>query len=624
MADNPIPVSELFGDVVSVAELEELYGQSQKKRDYTLPQAVTSSVFNAPGSFGRTMANLYKGATDNPTEFVKSIPNFFVGGLGAMIPDDMELAGQKVGPDPYYEKKYFEPVAKAAGRAVGFRPEREGEGVNIAPGINYDWEQAKRNLAERPVESLMEVAPFVPGVKIPLGKGRHFDPSVHLNPMTVPAKGVTTIAKIAGKVTDKAKSIPGMEAPMTAATRWLNPRLQAVRELPTTEQYNAKAGRIYDEAERHGIYFSDQTWNRFVAGLEQRMKREGFDPHREGMAATELNILKQRPISGQMSFRDVETARGNIGRAGRSAGKSTAETAKVNERMLSIMKDYMDEFFEKTTAKDLTVSQRVAGGFDPQKALRLYEEARKVYTQKIKSQDLDELAYNAELAASANYTSAGIEHAIRQGHRKLINNKAKRNRWTKDELRAIEEVVHGGKFSRGLGKLAPVGTVGKIGVPGVSAGIGAILGAPLGPAGSAAVGAAAAAGVTGAGMVGRRFAESRTKSAASNVRGVVAGGKLPSKTHPAMKHVGRGLAVGTGVQNERRKESLNFAEKTLGKETLDHIKATPALRPLLMNWVSARGGDEEAGATWALALAISDELNRPDLVDRIVEELGAP
>jgi hypothetical protein len=123
--------------------------------------------------------------------------------------------------------------------------------------------------------------------------------------------------------------------------------------------------------------------------------------------------------------------------------------------------------------------------------------------------------------------------------------------------------------------------------------------------------------------MGRRVATNRTLSAAQNVRGVVAGGKLPPTTHPATPAVALGLAVGTSHENRRRQASLNFAQKTLGPQMMQHLKTTPALRVLLNNWLSARAsGKNHHAETMALAQAVASEVNQPELTARILQELG--
>jgi hypothetical protein len=583
------------------------------QRNYSLPQAGISAVSNFIPDVGTVATNLYKGVRDNPGEFFKAIPKTIIGMGQEFVPGQQE-----------YETKYADPLYKGAARSLGFKPAREGEGTNLEgvgfPKVNWDYEQAKREVAEKPAQTLLNVS-----VVTPYGK---------LNPLRPVAKGVTTVAKTLGKATDAARDLPVVGKAAAAVTKVLNPRLAAIRELPNTAEFVKRSDDIYAAARAQGVNYTPTFWQRMYSGLEAHLKGQGYNPARHPDAARELALLKatmptskSNPMSpmtgggpkttpgGNMSLEALEQTRSELGRKARDLRKAGNDT---DARQLELMQGYMDDFLDAPVRPG-----DVIGGADPATALKLLDDARGVYKQKVKSQKLDELHYQAELDAGANYTQAGLEHALRRRFREVLRNKHERKGWSSDELRAMEEVVNGGKISRAIGKVAPTGALSKTLVPTagmvIGGGAGFLAG---GPAGAAIAGPAVAAALPAAGAVGRNVATKRTLGAAQNVRGVVAGGKLGPSTHPATDAVARGLAMGTIAQDRDRKANLDFAEKTLGPDMMAHVKKTPSLRPLLNNWLSSKasgsGADETARA---LAQAIATEVNQPDLADRIFAEL---
>jgi hypothetical protein len=596
--------------------------EAQPQRNYSLSQTGISAASNFLPDLGDLGAELYKGVTDNPGEFLKAIPKTVVGMAQQFVPGQQE-----------YETQYADPLYRQVGRSLGFKPASEGEGQNLEgvgfPNVNWDYEQAKRNVAERPAHTALDVAsvtPFVPG--------RAGAVSRAVNPLTPVAKGITSVAKTAGKVTDKARELPVVGETAAAVTKVLNPRLAAIRELPDSAEFAKRSSDIYDAARAQGVDYTPTFWQRMNAGLEQKLKDEGYNPARHPDAARELALIKSQlptskpnpmsPITGagpkttaagNMTLDALEQTRSEIGRKARDLRKANNTT---DARQLEIMQSYMDDFLDAPVRPG-----DVIGGADPKTAIKLLEDARGVYKQKVKSQKLDELFYQAELDAGANYTQAGLEHALRRRFRGVLSSKHERKGWSRDELAAMEAVVGEGKVSRSIGKLAPTGALSKALIPTAGMALGGgvgFLGGGL--AGAAVAGPAVAAALPAIGAVGRNIATKRTMGAAENVRGVVAGGKLGSQTHPATAAVGAGLAIGTSAENRDRKANLDFAEKTLGPAMMGHVKKTPSLRPLLNNWLSSKasgsGADETARA---LAQAIATEVNQPDLADRIFAEL---
>ena len=416
MSPARVGASEIFGNTqigrgprpgpVTIGA-SDLFADGSKK--YRLSQVPIAAFSNAIPDTANLLTELYKGATDNPGEFIKSIPKTVIGMGERAISPFIPSVPQK------YAEQYADPLHKHIARSAGFKPAREGEGSNLSgvgfPTVNWDYEQLKQNIAERPAHTALDAA-IVTG----MGKGlpgrlgtASGTVARALNPLTPVARGITTVAKTAGKVIDKASDLPVIGNAAKAVTKTLNPRLAAVNELPTTAEFKKQRTSVYAAAEREGANLSQSTWARLSNGMLTKMKTEGFDPRMETLAANAFTVLREKAAKGHVTFSDAEAVRQSLNSLERSTAKSTSQTAGINNRMVTIMRSYLDDFMNGIKDKD----QAFPMG-DPTRATALFKEARSLHKQSIKSAKLDELHYQAELDAGTNYTQSGLENAVRR------------------------------------------------------------------------------------------------------------------------------------------------------------------------------------------------------------------
>lgn len=552
---------------------------TKPEQNYSAWEVPVHAAMNFPKDAGN-VATQFMDAASNWRETLPNIPKFIGGAYQKLIPGEQK-----------WEKEVFEPGADAIGKSLGFTKGPDGQHT-------WDWEDAKREWAERPAQSMLNTSVVVPG---PGGL------KAALNPLTPAAKVATVPLKAAGRATDK---VPGA-APIT---RGLNPRLQAVRELPTTAEFKKRANDIYSAAEAQQVTFTRSAWRRLIGSVNYKMNQDGYHPARHPDAARELKILQDDLANGRVSFRSLEQTRSELGAKARDLRKQNKDT---DARQLELMQKSIDDFMDNAKASD------VAGLVNPQVAHGLFQQARDVYKQKVKADKLDEVHYQAELAAGVNYTQAGLEHALRREYSKLIKNKTERKIWSKDEFKAIKEVAHGGRFARGLGKFAPTGAIMKGVVPVAGATLGGLGGLALGGLSTGAIGGfIGGLGLMGLGAASRAKATARTKSAADTVQGVVRGGNLPPARHPLERPLASGAAIAT---LPTRQESLDHAESVLSKDVLGALKKSPNTRGLLNDWLKARASGQGAEeATQMLASAIMSELKieDPTVYDRIIQELN--
>lgn len=589
--------SKYYADKVPRNEFNDRLGIKETKTVAGFAENVVENAAN--------VGSALVGAASAPLETVKTLGKTAVGGAQVFVPGRQQ-----------YEHQYFVPFAHSVGNDLGFNRVAPGQGI-MGGNVGWSAEQLGDNLYERPLDVAMSAStPVAPVASMPgkVGKAGQIATSA-LNPLTsLPVKGVTTVAKTVGRASNAAKNVPVIGSAARKVTDTLNPRLAAVRDLPSSEQFRQASNAIYDAAERAGVTFTPRSWQRLHAQVSRKLDSEGFKPSRHPDAARELKLLYDDIASGNVSLRGLEQTRSEISRKARDLRKAGNKT---DARQLELFVGEIDKFMNGAKAAD------VVGGINPQAAVRLFEDARATYKKKMKSELLDEAEFQAELAAGTKYTQAGLEHALRQEYKKLIKDPHNRKLWTKDEFAAIRQVagrsMDPSKVVRGLGKFGHNNPVSAGGTAAVGGGLGGAIGFSIGGPVGAAIGAAVGTGaLTGAGAAGRAASSAITRNRVNRAQSLIrGGGDLPSSRLPGTTPAIAGSAIAT------RQESLQHAGSIIGEDVLNHVKRAPHTRKLLDKWLKARNsGDGVEDATMTLATAIAEEVGRPELSGRIFEELS--
>lgn len=289
--------------------------------------------------------------------------------------------------------------------------------------------------------------------------------------------------------------------PLSSGVRSARSALPALRAAPkkvaspapTTEELGAMARLAYQRAEESGLQVTGGSFGRLAKGIVFKLQKEGLDQdiHPKVSAATRRLI---QSADQPKTLQEIDTLRRVI--------KAAAASNDPDERRLAaIMVDRVDDWLNKLSPKD------VRSG-DANVAAGSIREARSLWSRMRKSEILDDIFKQAEDAAGANYSQAGLETAVRQRFRSLLSNKKQIRAFTKEEQGAIRRVVRGGPIenvARLVGKMAPRGVI--------SGGFNIGIGATLGPA----------AGLTSTvlGEVARRSATRATLRNASRASEVV-------------------------------------------------------------------------------------------------------
>lgn len=252
----------------------------------------------------------------------------------------------------------------------------------------------------------------------------------------------------------------------------------------TAEQLRGRAQQLYKVSDDSGMIINQSKYWQGVDDIKQLMIREGLSKKSHPETYEAYFHLREQIGKGHKTFRGLDQLRQEIAAAkGASAGK--------DRRLASQLVEEFDDWFMDIKKSD------ILGGADPRIVQDALVEARALWSRSAKAEVIENLVERASHRASANYTQAGFENALRQQFRALIDNPKKMRFFSEQEAKALERVVTGdllGNALREVGQLAPKGLIGKaIGIAG-----GHAIGGPVGAIAVPTAGAAARAGATAA------------------------------------------------------------------------------------------------------------------------------
>lgn len=276
--------------------------------------------------------------------------------------------------------------------------------------------------------------------------------------------------------------------------------------VPTIDQLKKQAGDLYKRAEANGVTASPAQTQQLSADITGLLRQEGAISPTGRLSEVHPKVKEAAATIGDyagqpMNPTQMQTVRGIIGDAAGSLEPKERRTA-------SLLMDEFDNFVDPL-APELSSARAVASR---------YINAEKV----AKAREL------ADVRAS-QFSGSGLENALRTEFRGLDRNLVKgKDRTSNDALvSAIEDVSRGTPMSnvyRGMGKLAPTGTV--------SFGLGTVAPASAATLMGGPVAGMVTGGVTGGlGMFGRKMAE-RSATRSADLAELIArnGGALPTPT----------------------------------------------------------------------------------------------
>lgn len=234
--------------------------------------------------------------------------------------------------------------------------------------------------------------------------------------------------------------------------------------IPTTQELREATTAAYKRANDSGVVVPAEKFAKAVDEIAANAKDEAIDPVLHPKSTRVLQRLEEAK-GKDLSLKEAENLR-------RIALEAEGDVNQVGQQSADGMRagkivDDLDEKIDALSAND---------------------EARALNRRKMNSQLLDVIMTRAENNAGANFTQAGMEHALRLQFKQLANNPARMKRFNAEQAAAIQKVARGGRIEntlRLLGKAAPTGIIPAAG--GVT--MGGAVGGPIGAAVVPALGA---------------------------------------------------------------------------------------------------------------------------------------
>jgi hypothetical protein len=392
---------------------------------------------------------------------------------------------------------------------------------------------------------------------------------------------------------------------------------------PKTPALRDVSGKQFDAFRASGANVKVEAARGFTRVATAQLEKEGFLSPDAKSTYNVLKMLEGGPNSGYLSPAGIHSARKALGRIAGNYNNPTDQAAA--SRVIKML----DEFFETLPPQGFVdrAAAEQAGA-----AKQLFRDARGNWAAAERSDTLTGKVHAAELRAAAANSGRNLDNSIRQRLAGIAISPSQGRGFTKGEIGQVEGVVKGTKGMNAariggnlLGGGGGLGSVvsGAVGGMGAAAATGSPVGALLG----------AAAPATGWALKGleNRLARKAVGKVdeATRARSPLAANQPRVSTNPNQVPSVGGAALRAGAASQlnradSRKESMAFANGVVGAEMMDHIKKTPHLRSQLHDWMVARHRKQDVeGVTSAFAQAIADEVGRPELAQRIADELNA-
>lgn len=284
-------------------------------------------------------------------------------------------------------------------------------------------------------------------------------------------------------------------------------------EVPSTKELEVATNAAYAKARSAGVVVTPQSFAKFtndtVADLASKHLNAKLHP---GTAAAVEELIATTKRGTPLTLDEIDQLRRIV---------RDAPQTKDDRRLARSIVDGLDSYLNRLQGRDL-----VAG--DAPEAMSALKQARELNRRKENSALLDELMRKAGIQATAKFTQAGEEHALRSEFKRIALNTKALQKFTPAEREAIEKVARGGSLEnamRNLGKLDPLqGGLAAVGTSALSTaggGLGWLIGGP-----EAATGLGLLAPV--AGIAGRHIATNLTRRNVGQAREALVGRGLPT------------------------------------------------------------------------------------------------
>ena len=417
-------------------------------------------VGNIPSSAGQVASDLWQ-AISSPVDTAKAIGGAAVGGVqhakDALGIPTMDAFGDH---------------RDAASAVADFYGQRYGGTDEIADTFRED-----------PVGALLDVGGVVAGGAGAAARAPGVAGQI--------ARGISRADPVAAAGRGVAQAVKG-RLPTTPSNK------QFVADAPTPEQLREKADSLYEAAEKSGVKFKADYFEKFADSTLSRLVDEGADSILTPKLSRVADVLDQSRGKAP-SIKEMAILRKQFGLAAGSADLAEA-------RLGSIAIDLLDDFVEGSGSS--------VGG--------TLSEARAIWGRLKKSEIIDKAIESASAAQS------GIEAGLRNEFRSLwkARGSKKMRGFTDAELSAIKAVAQGNMTSNVLRRIGSLGGGLDQGrnMMNLMAGVGggAMVGGPIG-----------AAAVPLAGYAAARASKAGTQKRASLARAIAARGETPGQATAA-------------------------------------------------------------------------------------------
>ena len=253
---------------------------------------------------------------------------------------------------------------------------------------------------------------------------------------------------------------------------------------PDITQLKTQSRNLYKQVDDLGVSINQKPLNNLSNSIASSIKKEGFNARihpKVNAALDEIALLTQKP----MTISEIDTMR----KVARSAARSIDPD---EARLGSMMVEKIDDFVGNIPAG------AIIGG-DAKTVSPLLNQARGLWGRAKKSELLEDAFERAQNQAS------GFENGLRTQFRSILNSKKKMRSFNAEEIKAMQQVVRGGKVEN-IAK-----ALGKFGFTEGQAT--SVLMSSLGVAAGAAVGGAAGAvAVPVLGSTARKLAQNLTRN----------------------------------------------------------------------------------------------------------------
>ena len=273
---------------------------------------------------------------------------------------------------------------------------------------------------------------------------------------------------------------------------------------PTLEQLRQRSDDIYKQIDDLGVTFKGSAISNLADDIERTLVKSGLDENLTPKTAALLKRIRS-DSEGPLTATQLDTLR-KIAQGPAndvdSIGKATADS-----RLGTIVIKKIDDFLNAPPEGALASTADDVGP--------LFSQARQLVSQRKKGEMIQEAFNKASLQAS------GFENGLRVQFRSILNSPSKRRGFDAAELKAMKQVVEGGKIENMARVFGKFGLSTDLSGGGFLAGITALGGIAAG----GGPGGAAAGGVVALASGAKQLARSMTNSNAALANATVRAGK---------------------------------------------------------------------------------------------------